>query len=412
MVSVAKYLYRRGKTYYFLIKIPVDLQPHFGNSRHLVKSLRTSTLSEAKAAVEPLRGKTKTAFLLMRSGILTPEQMELTVSHLREKKKPQAQEKMLSDVIRMYLEEKKPNLKKRTLRDYETIFARSVSIMGDKKLNTVTREDVILLRSRLLAEGAKERTCNTHLVHLSSMLRWGVRLNICQRNCAEGLLLTISGRHNSERKRLNIDDLQAIFSAIPLKAGDESNVWIPLIALYSGMRKEEICQLERADIRQKDEVWIFDINSKGEKTTKTEAGLRLVPIHSKLIEMGFLGFCEERAPGRQSGNLWGFIRWRESWSKRWGLRFNDWFARNAQTEKGKVFHSFRHTFIDEFKQAGVAKELVSELVGHVVKGETFGRYGKGYSVQVLKAAVEKLSFNLDLNRVVSHISSCSASKAD
>lgn len=412
MVSVAKYLYRRGKTYYFLIKIPTDLKPYFGNSRHLVRSLKTSTLSEAKAAVEPLRAKAKAAFLLIRSEILTPEQIEITVSSLKGKKKPQAQEKMLSEVIRMYLEEKTPNLKNRTLRDYETIFARSVSIIGDKKLNSVTREDVICLRSRLIAEGAKERTCNTHLVHLSSMLRWAVRLNICQRNCAEGLLLTISGRHDNERKRFNTGDLQAIFSGIPLKGGDESNVWIPLIALYSGMRKEEICQLERADIRQEEGVWVIDINNKGEKTTKTEAGLRIVPIHSKLLEIGFLKFIEERAPGRLSGNLWGFTRWRESWSKRWGLRFNDWFARNAQTEKGKVFHSFRHTFIDEFKQAGVAKELVSELVGHVVKGETFGRYGKEYSVQVLKATVEKLSFNLDLRRIISHISSCSTSKSD
>jgi len=298
MVSVAEYLYRRGTTYYFLIKIPTDLKAHFGGRQHLVKSLKTSTISEARTSVEPLRAKVKAAFLLLRSGILTSEQEDRTVSLLRGKNPTQAQDKTLSDVIRMYLEEKSPNLKKRTVRDYETIFARSVSIIGDKKLNSVTREDAIALRSRLIAEGAKERTCNTHLVHLSSMLRCAVRLNISQRNCAEGLLLTISGRHDSERKRFNIDDLQAIFATIPLKAGEESNLWIPLIALYSGLRKEEICQLVRTDIRQEDGVWIFDINNKGEKTTKTEAGLRLVPIHSKILEVGFLKFCDERAPGK------------------------------------------------------------------------------------------------------------------
>ena len=164
--------------------------------------------------------------------------------------------------------------------------------------------------------------------------------------------------------------------------------------------------MERSDVRQEDGVWVFDINSKGEKTTKTEAGMRLVPIHSKLIEIGFLEFCDHRAPGRRTGNLWGFIRWRESWGKTWGGRFNGWYAKNAQTDKGKVFHSFRHTVVDELKQAGEAKELVSELVGHVVKGETFGRYGKGYSVHVLKRAVDKVSYDIDLTRIEAHIESC------
>jgi len=406
MVSVGEYLYRRGKSYYFLIKIPVDIKPHLGNRQHLIKSLKTSSLSEAKKAVEPLRAKTKSSFMLIRSGILAEEQLQKTVSDLLTKKTHQSREKILSESIRMYLNEKSPNLKKRTLRDYETIYARSVSIIGDKKLNAVTREDVIRLRSTLTAEGVKERTCNTHLVHLSSLFRWAVRQNMCHRNCAEGLLLTISCRHDSERKRFSTNDLQIIFSTIPLEAGDECNVWIPMIALYSGMRKEEICQLERADVRQEDGVWVFDVNNKGEKDTKTEAGLRLVPIHSKLTEMGFLEFCEKRAAGRLAGNLWGFLRWRESWSKKWGGQFNNWFAKNAQTEKGKVFHSFRHTFIDELKQAGKVKEVVSELVGHVVKGETFGRYGKGYSVQMLRMEVENLSYDIDLTRIEQHIASC------
>ncbi len=70
------------------------------------------------------------------------------------------------------------------------------------------------------------------------------------------------------------------------------------------MRREEICQLQRADVRQEDNVWVFDINARNERTTKTEAGLLLVPIHPKLIEMGFLEFCSDRAKGRDTGNLW------------------------------------------------------------------------------------------------------------
>lgn len=410
MVAVAEYLYRRGNTYYFLIKIPVDLKPHFGNRSHLVKALKTSLLPEAKIAVESVRAKVKSSFLLLRSGVLREEQLVQIISDLTGKCKhhPPEPEKRLSEVIRMYLDEKTPNLKKRTVRDYKTIFARNVAIIGNREINALTREDAVRLRSTLIAEGVSERTCNTHLVHLSSMLRWATRVNLCANNCAEGLLLAISKRQDRERKRFNLQDLQTIFATIPLKDTDESNVWIPLIALYSGMRKEEICQLERADIRQEEGVWIFDINNKGEKTTKTEAGLRLVPIHSKLIELGFMDFCNQRAEGRKTGNLWGFIKWRESWGKTWGGQFNSWFAQNIQKEKGKVFHSFRHTVIDELKQIGESKEVVSELVGHVVKDITFGRYGKSYSVQILRNTIEKLSYNIDLTRLERHIAEVTA----
>jgi integrase len=266
---------------------------------------------------------------------LTEEQLQKAVSELAFKNRPQRRqpEKKLSDIIRMYLDEKGPNLKKRTVRDYETIFAKIVSIMGNKELRTYTRLDAIRLRSKLLSEELKERSCNKHLVHLSSLLRWAVSLALCQLNFAEGLLLGIPSRRDSERKRLDVDDLKRIFSSIPLKDGDQYNVWIPLIALYSGMRREEICQLQCSDIRQVEGIWVFDINDKGEKTTKTEASYRLVPIHSKLLEMGFLTFCSERAKCIDTGNLWGFVRWRESWGKTWGGRFNQWFATNVKTEE-------------------------------------------------------------------------------
>lgn len=62
--------------------------------------------------------------------------------------------------------------------------------------------------------------------------------------------------------------------------------------------------------------------------------------------------------------------------------------------------------VDELKQAGEPKELVSELVGQIVKDMTFGRYGKCYSVQVLKMAVEKLRFDVDLSPFCTYISKC------
>lgn len=75
--------------------------------------------------------------------------------------------------------------------------------------------------------------------------------------------------------------------------------WVPLIALFSGMRMNEICQLHAADIHRLDGVDCFFVtegpsDSDNGKRLKTAASERLIPIHPALIEMGFMTFVTER----------------------------------------------------------------------------------------------------------------------
>ena len=42
--------------------------------------------------------------------------------------------------------------------------------------------------------------------------------------------------------------------------------WVPLIALYSGMRLGEICQLRTADVILEGKVWFFDVTDEGSGT--------------------------------------------------------------------------------------------------------------------------------------------------
>jgi len=51
------------------------------------------------------------------------------------------------------------------------------------------------------------------------------------------------------------------------------------------------------------------------------------------------------------------------------------------------------------KQAKVSREIVDELTGHIIEGESFGRYGKIYSISILFAAVKKVNYNVDLNHL-------------
>jgi integrase len=78
-------------------------------------------------------------------------------------------------------------------------------------------------------------------------------------------------------------ELQTLFDKlpreIPKKHTAESAVpWVALIALYTGMRLEEIAQLTTADVREVAAngatVWVIDVHNGGENKLKNETSAR------------------------------------------------------------------------------------------------------------------------------------------
>ena len=85
--------------------------------------------------------------------------------------------------------------------------------------------------------------------------------------------------------------------------------WVPLIALYSGMRLGEIIQMQVSDVRCLDGIEYFDVtpavvdpsddeadDAGEEKSLKTESSRRGIPIHETLFKLGFGEFLKFRRP--------------------------------------------------------------------------------------------------------------------
>ena len=207
-------------------------------------------------------------------------------------------------------------------------------------------------------------------------------------NPCVGQLLPVDGPA-LERFPYSIADLNKIFSS-PIyvdgkrwKAGcRDAAFWIPLIGLFAGARLEEIGQLLVDDIRIESGINFFDFiefddeaETAGlvgeEKDLKTAAARRRVPIHLILIELGFLRYV---ARMRAEKSRYVFPMLREyrgrrthDWSKWWG-RYTDQFVTKSAR---KVFHSFRHTFIDRMRNIFGNDDVAKPLVGHTK--HTYGR---------------------------------------
>ncbi|RTL62434.1 MAG: site-specific integrase [Pseudonocardiaceae bacterium] len=157
--------------------------------------------------------------------------------------------------------------------------------------------------------------------------------------------------------------------------------WVPWIALYSGARLGEIAQLLTADVRQLHGRWVFHITEEGSeegadlKSTKTGGSQRVVPIHSKLIKLGFLRY---HAKMQTCGDRRLFPELTRDTRGYFGTAskfFNGYFKGiGVKVDKKLNFHSLRHSIADAFRRGGYVDEQFNVLLGHAEETTT-GIYG-------------------------------------
>jgi integrase len=246
------------------------------------------------------------------------------------------------------------------------------------------------------------------LARIHAILAWCARNDIIPDNPATGIKVE-SVRENSQPPRVPFspDDLTRLFGDKFLAGNKElgERQWAMLISLFSGMRASELAQLKLDSVRTERGILVFTI----EEETKTAGSLRIVPVHSKLIELGL----DKRIKAlRRVGETHLFPEWyakgmeakKEARAKGGATlnhyfpryipkRFNDTYMPSVGiNDSRKAWHSFRHTFKTGLSRAGVVKSMRDDLTGHAddSAGAVYVHEG---SVEAMKEAVEKLTFD-------------------
>jgi integrase len=238
----------------------------------------------------------------------------------------------VSKVCDVYLNDPTSSRTQKSAMTYRTTFATISAILGpETPLQSINREACrdLLEVLRSLPTNAKKRwphlsprevaamakaqgiqpmsiaNVNEYMNKLSTLFNWAVKEEIVIRNPVKGLKIVNDMAPRDKRKPFSSNQLRRIFDA-PLYRGcvDDGNryakqgtakprrsrFWIPLIALFSGMRLNEICQMDTADVKEMDGIWCFAVSAQGsdDKHLKTMASDRVVPIHPILHELGFI----------------------------------------------------------------------------------------------------------------------------
>ncbi|WP_336621491.1 site-specific integrase [Sphingomonas zeae] len=365
---------------------------------------------------------------------------------------PPSNRRTIGDVYDRFIADPKHQWSKRTQIAHSTTRKWVVEVFGEETpLTDITREGcrdfVALLREmpksahqrfpdmtiKEVVAAAKARgearlistaNLNAYVNRFGGVMNWAINEGYLDRNPLKGLKLPDPVKKRDKRNPFSPEQLRRIFDA-PIYTGcrDDANgyaipgdqrprrarFWVPLIALFSGLRLNEICQLEVSDVREIDGVPCFSVASGisragDEKRVKTNASERVVPVHDELVRCGFLAFvASQRLCGET--NLFpelpfGHLGYRSTAISRWFTRFLENAGAAAPLT---CFHSFRHNFRDGLREAKIDRDLALVLGGWTTDGKgtaVADNYGSGYQPRALVEPLNSVRFpTLDLTHL-------------
>jgi integrase len=314
---------------------------------------------------------------------------------------------------------------------HQTALPKFLEFIGDKPIDQIKNVEI----NRFFASLAQHHNSSfkNYKSSIKQLIEWARAL---YEGAFEGVYITevkYSGtRKEREHSQRSFKDaeLLRVFTCDKMQeycssGADVHKFWLPAIGLYSGARLNELCQLNPfTDILQGESgIWYFHITEDTEaaegvsKSVKTDAGKRVVPIHSRLTELGFLDYVENL---KSAGHKRLFPQWKVARGRAGANAGKDFVRFIADIglrdeTKGKNLtgmHAFRKTALTRAYKGKFIKEMLP-IVGH--ESDLMDETGKALPAVTMgyidddaleipltdkKATIEKLQFDIPFYKPV------------
>jgi integrase len=274
----------------------------------------------------------------------------------------------------------------------------------------------------------RNTSMNKYLEHLNSAFIWAVNR---QRKYAEFNPLEKKrlpkGVSREKSREFSTDELQQYVDLLADTYPPENpeHAWIPLLILYQGMRNNEIAQLFVEDIQEQDGIMFFRIcdSAARKQRVKVHVSHRDLPIHSQLIELGFMRYVQKV---REAGHEQLFPNC--SYNKRTGRYYDDNLSARLNTVvdcisndrrlrvyslrsnfKTVIENKFTNAAIDVMEGKGSSLDIVglekfverafNDVMGHAAKGGTGSVTYRKVKLRIMKRIVEQAEYTLDIKKM-------------
>ena len=422
--SNPSHLIKRYNTYFAVLYVPKDIQYAIGkakfskstgtDNKKLAETIAQVYVMGWKAEIESVRSKSDDPLIQSAKDIqkllksspthLVQDAIDEEVARLNQAKQPihaevferisKGENKYLKDVAKDWkLNEKKRGLKEKTIDQMVS----DVELITNQfpTAHLINAESVDLWIKHIAKKGELSASAVTRII--------GSGKNFFK------YLQFIKEVTKKEPNPFVIPDEYKISNKPNSKPANKTQSWLPfsskeivdlyqialgenkmladliLIGMHTGARIEEICSLLCKDINLEEEsITIAD--------GKTDAGNRVIPIHpyiKDLIKALIESSTDDYLLSKLTKNKYG------DRSNAIGKRFGRLKTKQNFSSR-YVFHSIRKTFTTILENAGIGENLAADIVGHEKPRITFGLYSGGASLEVMKEAIKKVSYDFGI----------------
>ena len=296
----------------------------------------------------------------------------------------------LDELFRRWEEEAEPSAS--TLSTWRGVVKNLKAHLGSRAndINSVDNDDIVAWKDKLVRSGKSAKTIgNGYLACARVLFRFAIANKLARSDPTDGV--KVARRAKAGKKMLGYDNVEvARILALASAATETWKRWLPWLAASTGSRIGEVAQLHGSHVVEREGVWVVKIAPAIDGgSIKNAESERYVPIHSKLIADGFLGFVEERGAGPLFYNRTSGDPKRKHASKGLSNRLAAWIRENGFNDPRKApNHALRHWFKSEAARVGIPDSVADAIQGH-----SDGRAATGYrhiSLDVMSKAIESV----------------------
>lgn len=300
---------------------------------------------------------------------------------------------LLERAAEMYLDEIAPTVRNQTIREKRRGIDKLSKWLGAARpVKSVTKRVAgQYVTQVVMKNGLAPKTQRDEVGHLRAFFTWVGQRGEMDDNPFSGMSGSI---RSSTRGAAPVRRPWMQEELVGLLGGISTNdpLWpMVAIAVYSGMRREEVVNLRVEDVAGRS--WSV-------REGKTQSAMRTVPIHPVLLPL-----VDNLKATSSDGYLVSGLLSGGDDSKRGhliGKRFGSMQERLGYDDRALNYHTLRNTFITSCEEVGLPPATVKLLVGHKRTDITFGLYSRGVSQELLQKAISEVSFG-PLDDLVRHM---------
>lgn len=289
-------------------------------------------------------------------------------------------------VAKTFLSEKIKDLKTSTFKRKKSNINNFIAWFGNAEIKDITKKNagdyVTYLRG---SKNPAPATLRNIVFDIGSLFTWAHGRGYINNNPFQKLNLPNNKNSTQTRSPWKDEHLMLFLQSEYI---NRNAFEATVLAMYSGMRLDEICVMQNKNIEDK----CFHVE-KG----KTKAAARVIPVHpliEPLIEkLKDSSKDEFLIKGINSGGYDNKRSW--NFQKKLGR-----LRKKIGIPKGINFHTLRNTFATHMENQGIPRNHISQLMGHEDSNMALDVYSAGMRIERLVESINKLTYGDEIDSYI------------